>query len=222
MAAIGVLAALQARHRTGRGQHVDISMQDAQVSLLSYMATMHLLSGIVPGPMGNDHFVHVPYGTFRASDGWIIIAIITDAFWIALLDVTGLDALDTDEHREQPGRLKNRARIEAALAERIASETQEYWLERMRAARIPCAPVNDLAQALSDPQVLAREMVVDVPLPNGETARMPGNPIKLSGVPGGPFRAPPRLGEHTDDVLRTLLGKSNHELDELRQTGAIG
>ncbi len=222
MAAIGVLAALQARHTTGRGQHVDISMQDAQVSLLNYMATMHLLSGEVPGPLGNDHFVHVPYGTFRASDGWIIVAVITDEFWRNLVHAIGLPELDTEEHRRQPGRLANRAAIEAALSARFAGDTQARWLELLRGARVPCAPVNDLGQALTDPHVLAREMVVEVPLPGGGTVRQPGHPVKLSATPTTRFSTPPRLGEHTDEILRALLGKRDDELAALRGRGVIG
>jgi crotonobetainyl-CoA:carnitine CoA-transferase CaiB-like acyl-CoA transferase len=221
MAAIGVLAALQARSTTGRGQHVDISMQDAQVSLLNYMATMYFLSGHVPGPMANDHFVHVPYGTFQASDGWLIIAVITDDFWVNLVHAIGLPALDTEAHRKQPGRLANRVAIEAALAERFATDTQAAWLEKLRAARVPSAPVNDLAQALNDPHVIAREMVVEVPLPSGGTVRQPGNPVKLSGTPGRTFTAPPRLGEHTEAVLTRLLGKSRDELTALRTRGVL-
>jgi crotonobetainyl-CoA:carnitine CoA-transferase CaiB-like acyl-CoA transferase len=221
MAALGVLAALQARHRTGRGQHVDISMQDAQVSLLNYMATMHLLSGEVPKPLGNDHFVHVPYGTFRARDGWIIVAVITDEFWHNLVHAVGLDELDTDAHRRQPGRLANRAAIEAALAARFATDTQAHWLEVLRGARVPCAPVNDLAQVLSDPHLWVREMVVDVPLPDGSTVRQPGNPVKLSATPARTFTTPPRVGEHTDEVLRALGGRSEEELVGLRKRGVI-
>jgi crotonobetainyl-CoA:carnitine CoA-transferase CaiB-like acyl-CoA transferase len=111
MATIGVLAALNARHLTGRGQHVDISMLDAQISLLNYMATMHFLSGIIPDKLGNGHFVHVPYDSFTCSDGYIIIAIIADNFWEALLTVIPAADLNTEEHKYQPGRLKNKELI---------------------------------------------------------------------------------------------------------------
>ena len=104
MGVIGVLAALQARHTTGRGQHVDISMLDAQVSLLNYMATMYFLSGDIPDKLGNGHFVHVPYDTFQCSDGFIIIAVLTDNFWTALMEVVDARERHTEQHQRQPGR----------------------------------------------------------------------------------------------------------------------
>lgn len=221
MAAIGVLAALQARNSTGRGQHVDISMLDAQISLLNYMATMHFLSGIIPDKLGNGHFVHVPYDTFQCSDGYIIIAIIADNFWEALLTVIPADDLNTEEHKFQPGRLKNKQLINARLNEILGGNTQAYWLERLQSARIPCAPVNNLAQALQDPQVLARNMIIEVAHPLGGTAKMPGNPIKLSDTHEDTFSPPPTVGQHNQEVLKTLLGKTDAELAELKAEGVI-
>jgi crotonobetainyl-CoA:carnitine CoA-transferase CaiB-like acyl-CoA transferase len=222
MGIIGVLAALQARHRTGRGQHVDISMQDAQVSMLNYMATMYGLSGQAPGPEGNSHFVHVPYGTFPVKDGWIIIAVIFDGFWKPLMEITGLTELDTPENEVRAGRWKNRELIVRKLGERLRQEGREHWLPRLRAARIPCAPVNNIAQTVVDAQVLARKMIVDVELSQGGTVRMPGNPIKLSETHEEVFTSPPALGEHTASVLTELLGKSQSEIDEWMASGVIG
>jgi crotonobetainyl-CoA:carnitine CoA-transferase CaiB-like acyl-CoA transferase len=222
MGAIGVLAALQARQTTGRGQHVDISMQDAQISLLNYMATMFFLSGELPGALGNGHFVHVPYGTFPTADGHMIIAIIVDSFWKSLCQVLELPELDTEENERQPGRWKNQHHINAVLAERLKTKPKAHWIEAMRKARIPCAPVNNVREALSDPHVLARKMVVDVVHPNGTAVRQPGNPIKLSHTHEDTFTSPPLLGQHTDDVLRGLLGKSREEIADLRTKGVIG
>ncbi len=176
MAAIGILSALVARGQTGRGQHVDISMLDAQISMLNYMATMHFLSGEIPGKLGNGHFVHVPYNTFPTEDGYIILAVITDNFWTNLMALVDAPDLDTEENRDQPGRWKNQILINRRLSEIFCGNTQAYWVEQLRAARIPCAPVNNLAQALSDPQVLARQMVVDVAHPEGGSVRMPATP----------------------------------------------
>ena len=222
MATIGALAALQARHRTGRGQHVDISMQDVQVSLLNYMATMTLMSGKPPPAVGNGHFVHVPYNSFRAADGFLIVAVITDASWLALLGALELPELDTPDRRRQPGRLRDRDAIEAALTARLRTRPRADWLARLRAREVPCAPVHSVAEALADPQILARHMVVDVPLPGGGATRQPGNPIKLGETHEDRFTAPPRLGEHTDAVLTDLAGLGADELVRLRALRVIG
>jgi len=220
MASIGVLSALNARHLTGRGQHVDISMLDAQISLLNYMATMHFLSGIVPDKLGNGHFVHVPYDTFTCSDGYIIIAIIADNFWVELLKVIPADDLDTEEHQYQPGRLKNKELINARLNEIFSTGTQEHWLEILRSVRIPCAPVNNVQQAVNDEQVLSRNMIVEVDHPLGGSTKMPGNPIKLSDTHEDTFTPPPTVGQHNEEVFATL-GLSPADLEALQKDGVI-
>lgn len=204
MGVIGVLAALAAREQTGRGQHVDISMLDAQISLLNYMATMTNLSGSIPGQLGNAHFVHVPYDTFPVSDGYIIIAVITDNFWANLMALVNAPELDTEENKGQPGRWKNKEVINQRLSEIFQTNTQAYWIGQLSEARIPCAPVNNFAQALSEPQILARNMVVEVEHPEGGSVKMPGNPIKLSDTHEDTFTPPPLLGQHTDEVLQSL------------------
>jgi CoA:oxalate CoA-transferase len=221
MGVIGVLAALQARQITGRGQHVDISMLDAQISMLNYMATMYTLSGHIPDKLGNAHFVHVPYDTFPCADGYIILAVITDGFWETLMQVMPLPELHTDENKSQPGRWKNKDVINRRLSETFMTNTQEYWLKVLRDARIPCAPVNNIAQALADIQVQARHMVVEIQHPNGQTFKAPGNPIKLSETHEDTFSPPPLLGQHTDEVLKALLGKTDDELVALHASGVI-
>lgn len=220
--AIGVLAALAARDQTGVGQHVDISMLDVQISLLNYMATMHLMSGLVPDRIGNSHFVHVPYNTYPTRDGHIIIACIGDAFFERFLSVIDHPELRRPEYLRQPGRFADKARIDEIIGNELRGESSAYWLGRLRQARIPCGPVNDFAQALQEPQVLAREMVVEVPLRTGERVRMPGNPVKLSADPAPTFSSPPTVGEHTDTVLREWLGYDGAQLDRLRASGAVG
>lgn len=220
MGVIGVLAALQARHTTGRGQHVDISMLDAQISLLNYMATMHFLSGIIPDKLGNGHFVHVPYDAFTCSDGYIIIAIIADNFWEELLKIIPAGELNTEEHKYQPGRLKDKELINRRLNEILSTNTQAYWLEKMRGARIPCAPVYDLSQAVHDEQVLHRNMIVEVAHPLGGSAKMPGNPIKLSDTYEDTYSPPPTLGQHNEEVYASL-GMTADELKSLQAAGVI-
>jgi crotonobetainyl-CoA:carnitine CoA-transferase CaiB-like acyl-CoA transferase len=219
--AMGVLAALQARHATGAGRHVDVSMLDVQISLLTYMATMHLMSGHIPGRIGNSHFVHVPYNTFQTSDGHIIIACIGDAFYERFLTVVDQPELRRPEYLKQPARYADRVKIDAIINEELGKDTSAHWLDRLRAARIPCGPVNDFAQALSDPQILARDMVVDVPLPGGTSVPQPGIPMKFSDVPTPAFRAPPTLGRDTREVLAELLGYDGAKIDALREARTI-
>ncbi|MBK8527564.1 MAG: CoA transferase [Rubrivivax sp.] len=218
---IGVLAALTERATSGRGRHVDVSMLDVQISLLNYMATMHLMSGEVPERIGNSHFVHVPYNTYRTQTGHIIVACIGDAFFVKFRDMLGREELNGEAYLEQPARLADRERIDAIVQDEMLKGTAQHWLARLREARIPCAPVNDFAQALSDPQVLARDMVIDVPLHNGETVRMPGNPVKFSGDTAGEVTPPPKLGEHTEDVLRQTLGYDDERIAALRLDRAV-
>lgn len=218
---IGVLAAIAQREQTGRGQHVDVAMLDVQVSMLNYMATMHLLSGEIPGAIGNSHFVHVPYNSFPTADGHVIVACIGDAFFERFANFMRLPELDKPEYKQQPARFAAREAINAAISDALRKQPTAYWLEQLRAARIPCAPVNNFAQALGNAQVLARNMVVPVQLPSGSTVRLPGNPVKLSDSPEHAFSAPPSLGEHTSAVLRQLVGYSEQEIDALRSSGAI-
>lgn len=218
---IGVLAAIAERERTGRGQHVDISMLDAQVSMLNYMATMYLMSGNVPEGIGNGHFVHVPYNAFPTADGHVIVACIGDAFYERFAQFIDIEELRKPEYLAQPVRYAAKARIEALISERFRTQTTAYWVEKLEAARIPCGPVNNFAQSLGSAQVRARDMVMPVELPGGEKVEMPGNPVKLSDNPTRPFQRPPTLGEHTDAVLSKLVGYDADRIAQLRQQGAI-
>lgn len=219
--AMGVLAALAEREHSGRGQHVDISMLDVQISLLNYMATMHLMSGHVPAGIGNGHFMHVPYNSYPTADGHIIIACIGDPFFERFFEFIDLPELRKPEYRQQPVRYAAKAEIDALVGSVLRQQPTAYWLERLQAARIPCGPVNNFEQALNDVQVRARDMVVEVPLKTGETLQMPGNPIKLSAASGKAFTCPPALGEHTRSVLTDMAGYSPERLEQLRRDGAI-
>jgi CoA:oxalate CoA-transferase len=218
---MGILAALVERERSGLGQHVDISMLDCQISLLNYMATMYFLSGDDPFPIGNSHFVHVPYNTFRTSDGFIVIAVITDNFWQNLKQVVGCPEFAAEKYDTQPGRWADRDMINSRLDEILRSNTSAHWLQKLEAQRIPCAPVNRFSQALSDPQVLHRNMVVELKHPDGKSTRGPGNPIKLSRSSEESFSAAPYIGAHTDQVLRELLGYTDTAIAALKQQGAV-
>ncbi len=219
---MGILAALYEREHSGRGQHVDISMLDAQISLLNYMATMHFLSGEDPYPIGNSHFVHVPYDTFTCSDGFIVIAVITDNFWTNLKEVVSIPEFDNSDYDTQPGRWAARDMITQKLNGVLENASVAHWVDLLEAKRIPCAPVNRFSQALSDEQVLHRNMVVELKHPSGKTTKGPGNPIKLSRTSDESFSPAPLLGEHTDEVFKSLLGYDDARLEKLKLARAIG
>ncbi len=206
-AVMGILAAINARHTTGRGQHVDISMLDCQLSMMNYMATMHSMSGEIPGPLGNSHFVHVPYNTFKTKTDMIVIACVGDQFWPPLLDLLDDKELRDSRFEFAPSRLKEKAYIEERINNVLINERAGYWLEKLENARIPCARVNNVSQAMSDPQIIARNMVIDLNHPIKGKAKVPGNPIKLSDTDGDSYSPPPLLGAHNDEVLKEWLNK---------------
>ena len=220
-AVMGILAAVIERQTSGKGQDVDISMLDCQISLLNYMATMHFLSGKDPHPIGNSHFVHVPYNTYKTSDGFIVIAVITDNFWQNLKEVVHCDDFNDDTYDGQPGRLANQAFIDGKLNEIFMTNSSQYWLEQLVEKRIPCAPVNKFSQALSDEQVLHRNMVIDLKHPDGQQTKGPGNPLKFSRTNEESFTPAPTLGQHSDEVFSELLGISDEQIAELKSQGVI-
>ena len=219
---MGILAALYERERSGRGQHVDIAMVDCQISMLNYMATMHFLSGEDPYPIGNSHFVHVPYDTFRCADGFIVIAVITDNFWQNLKTVVASPSFDNPEYDTQPGRFKGRDDINRRLNDILGTNSCAHWLGKLEEQRIPCSPVNSFGQALSDAQVRHRNMVVELRHPNGGSTRGPGNPIKLSRTDEESFSPAPLLGNDTDSVMSDILGLSVVDIEALKSQGVIG
>ncbi len=221
-AVMGILAALRERDVSGEGQDVDISMLDCQISMLNYMATMHFLSGEDPTPIGNDHFVHVPYSSYRASDGFLVISVITDNFWHNLKEVVNFPGFDLEKYDTQPGRLADKDFIDGNLNKIFGTNTTQYWLKKLEEKRIPCAPVNKFSQALNDEQVLHRNMVIELKHPNGESTKGPGNPIKFSRTSEESFSPAPVLGENTDEVLTGVLKYSKADIAALKKEGVIG
>jgi crotonobetainyl-CoA:carnitine CoA-transferase CaiB-like acyl-CoA transferase len=183
---------------------------------------MYFLSGEDPYPIGNSHFVHVPYNTFHTSDGFIVIAVITDNFWQNLKQVVDCPEFDDAKYDVQPGRWEDRDMINARLNEILGTNTSDYWLQKLNEKRIPCAPVNRFSQALSDEQVLHRNMVVELRHPNGKSTRGPGNPIKLSRTGEERFTPAPTVGQNTDEVLTGILGYDEARIASLKNDGAIG
>jgi CoA:oxalate CoA-transferase len=221
-AVMGIQAALISRAKSGEGQHVDISMLDCQISLLNYMATMYTMSGIIPEPIGNSHFVHVPYNTFTTKDYPIVIAAVGDQFWPRMLSIFKHPDLQEERYAKAFERQMDKEKIETILQNELNKHGSDHWLSLLEAEKIPCARVNNFEQALADEQIKFRNMVVDVPHPNGGTVKVPGNPIKLSKNNEESFTHPPLLGEHTHEVLSELLGYSKENIHNLEENGIIG
>jgi crotonobetainyl-CoA:carnitine CoA-transferase CaiB-like acyl-CoA transferase len=217
----GILAALVSRARTGKGQKVDVSMLDVQISLLNYMATMYFLSGEVPGPIGNEHFVHVPYGSFKTKDIYIILALVGDNFWKPFVEILGVEELKDPKYDKRDGRWEDKEKIEAIVSKSLATRPGDEWLELFAKKGIPAGPISPFDRALADPQVLSRNMVVEVGHPLGGSVRQPGNPIKMSGTPGETFEHPPLLGQHTRQILEELLGYPREKVEQLEREEVI-
>ena len=214
-AVMGIQAAIINRANTGIGQHVDISMLDCQISMLNYMATMQTMSGIVPEPIGNSHFVHMPYNSFLTKDYPIVIAAVGDQFWPRLLKLFNNLELQDPKYITAYERQKDKDKLEKIIQEELIKEKSDYWLNLLEKESVPCARVNNIEQAINDEQIRHRNMLVDVPHPDGGSVKIPGNPIKLSEVTNEEFLAPPLLGEHTKEVLNEWLGYSDEHLESL-------
>ena len=176
---------------------------------------MQTLSGKDPEPIGNAHFVHVPYNTFTAQDGFIVIAVITNAFWHSLLDVVDIDCLRDPKFDDQSGRLANQEYIEQELNKKLVTQSSDHWINALNKVKVPCGPINNFSEALSDEQVLSRNMVVEVEHPDGGFVKMPGNPVKLSYTDGDSYSSPPHLGQHTKEVLKSWAGYNSSQIEDL-------
>jgi crotonobetainyl-CoA:carnitine CoA-transferase CaiB-like acyl-CoA transferase len=218
----GILAALFARERTGHGARVEISMFDAMLNLLSYMGTMWLTNGELPQPPGSGHDYTVPWQAFSARDGYVVVATREETFWRALCELLEDPGLADDPRFDtNANRVKHKEVLVPHLEAIFRRRTVADWLERLRAAGVPAAPVNHFDRAFAEPPVAEREMIVEYDHPDVGKVRLPGNPIKVSGMTGTLSNPAPRLGEHTDAILRDLLSLSPERIAELRQQGAI-
>ncbi len=220
-AAHGVQLALLARERSGRGQVVDTSLLESMIGILSWGAGMYFESGDVPGPAGQHHPLSSPYGRFRARDGYLNIAAGNEAMWRKLCSALDREAWVSDARFENGAvRIANRDALSAAIDEVLSAADVDHWVERLNAAGVPCGPVLDMAQVFSDPQVLAREMLVELPHPERGSIRTTGLPVKLSRNPGRIERRPPLHGEHTDEILAEC-GLSADEISGLRERDIV-
>lgn len=220
-AAHGIQLALLARERTGRGQVVHTSLLESMISILSWGAGMFFDSGVAPGPAGQHHPLSSPYGRFRAADGFLNIAAGNDAMWEKLAAVLERDRWLQDERFSKViGRVIHRDALTVEIEDALSGAGVDAWVERINAAGVPCGPVLDLEQVFADPQVLARQMLVELPHPQRGTIKTTGLPVKLSDTPGAIERRPPLHGEHTDEVLAEA-GLSDDEIAALRSGGVL-
>tara|TARA_E500000081_G_scaffold137283_1_gene151804 strand:- start:125 stop:1333 length:1209 start_codon:yes stop_codon:yes gene_type:complete len=218
---IGILSALYSREKTLKGQHIDLSLLDVQISLLTYMATMQTLSGIDPEPIGNAHFVHVPYNSFTTSDGFVVIAVITDEFWKSLKSVVNVDSLDDPKFDSSIDRLKNQSFIENELNKTLSTQTSDHWIEKLNKAKVPCGPINKFSDALNDEQVKHRNMIVEVEHPDGGFVKMPGNPVKMSYTNEESYSSPPHLGTNTREILKNWSKYGEDKIKDLEKENII-
>ena len=205
-AVIAILAALQARTHTGKGQHLDISLFDSQLGWLANVASNYLISGNLPKRYGNAHANIVPYQSFQASDGWFVVAVGNDRQFVKMCEVIGKSELVIDERfTTNSARVQNRDALIAILKPVFLTKTVDEWLALI-GDEFPCGPINNLEQVFSMPQVEAREMLIHIQHPTIGELPLVGSPLKFSDTPVEYKLPPPRLGEHTEEVLKELLG----------------
>jgi formyl-CoA transferase/CoA:oxalate CoA-transferase len=221
-AAHGIQLALLARAQSGRGQVVNTSLLEAMIGVMSWGAGMYFETGRAPGPAGQHHPLASPYGRFKARDGYLNIAAGNDGMWRKLASALGMSAWTGDARFDTPGkRIARRAELTAEIEQVLATADVAHWIDVLNAAGVPTGPVLDMAQVFADPQVLARQMLVELPHPQVGTYKTTGLPVKLSSTPGAIARRPPLLGEHTDEVLAAECGLSAAAIAALRERGVV-
>ena len=223
-ATISINAALRHREVTGEGQHLDISLLDTQVSLLSIQGLNYLTSGEVPGLLGNAHPNIVPYQVFPTADGNIIVAVGNDDQFKRYCEFAGVPELINDERFvTNKARVQNREALTQILNEVMRQNPSAYWLEELEKNKITCGPINNIDQVFADTQVVARDMRIEMnhPATGGEPVSLIGSPSKMSVTEVSYRHAPPMLGQHTEEVLEELLGLDAAECNRLREQGVI-
>ncbi|HEX2199210.1 MAG TPA: CaiB/BaiF CoA-transferase family protein [Burkholderiales bacterium] len=221
-ASIAICAALAHRAQTGAGQHLDLALLDSQIALLAYQNTNYLATGVPPKRIGNLHPNIVPYQPFRTSDGDVIIACGNDNLYRKFCVAAGCSELADDARFATNGkRVENRTELTRLLAEVFRRRSTREWLELLDAAGVPNGPINDLAQVFEEPQVKARGVRIELKHAAGAMVPMVASPMRFSATPLEYRQAPPLLGEHTEEVLRGLLGKSEAQIAALRAEQVI-
>ncbi len=223
-ATVGILAALEARHKSGTGQHIDISLLDSQVAWLVNQGASYLVSGETPVPLGNGHPTIVPYETFPASDKAFILAVGNDGQFSKFCSAAGAEHLSADERfAKNVDRVHNRDVLIPLLQNLTRQKSVAEWIELLEGAGVPCGPINTIPDVFADPQIQHREMKVEMPHPTSGSGTVPliGNPLKLSETPVQYNRPPPVRGADTNSVLASKLRLSDEEMAKLTEAGVI-
>ena len=220
-ATIAIQAALRYRDATGQGQHIDMALLDTQVAMLANLGANYLVTGVAPQRAGNAHQNIVPYQVFEVADGHLILAVGNDTQFVRFCAVAGRTELARDERFvRNADRVRHRELLIPMLDEVMRTRSKQQWLSTLEAAKVPCGAINNLAEVFADPQVQSREMAVPVAHPLSDSLRLVASPMKLSATPVQVRRAPPLLGQHTDEVLAEL-GLDAAERARLRQRGVV-
>lgn len=215
-ATIGILGALRHRERTGTGQHIDLSLMDSQIATLSHQAMYYLVSGENPKRFGTSAPAVVPSQMFECADGFIALVVGNDPQFRRFADVVGHPEWADDERFVSNRlRVRNRMTLVPLLEEIFRRFPKTYWLERLEAAGIASGPINEISDVFADPHVAARNMVVEVEHPLGSALKLVANPLRMSETPLNRYEPPPRLGQHTDELLSGVLGLGVSEIEEL-------
>ena len=221
-ATVAILAALRHRDATGQGQAIDMALLDTQVAMLANLGATYLATQQVPKRVGNAHQTIVPYQVFEVADGHMILAVGNDGQFERFCAVAGCPELASDERfARNAARVRHREVLVPQLAERMRQRCRADWLAALDTAKVPCGPINDLGDVFADPQVLARGMKTTVAHPYQDALELVASPMKLSATPVQTHRAPPLLGQHTDEVLAEL-GLDAEARGALRAQGVLG
>lgn len=214
---IAILAAIEHRHSSGEGQYIDMALLDVQVATIANMNMNYLCSGKVPGRQGNAHANIVPYQVFNAADGELILAVGNDTQFAKLCAVLGCPEIAGDErYAKNANRVRHRDALLPLLQQRLVTRSVAQWVDVLQPEGVPCGPVNSIAQTFANPQVIHRQMRVDLPHPLAGSVPSVANPIKFSGTPIQYGEAPPTLGQHSDQVLKEYVGLSDAEIEALK------
>jgi len=217
LACNSILAALQARHRSGRGQHVEVSLYESSLFMLANVAANYLAAGREGGRFGNGHPSIVPYTTYPTQDGMMAVAVGNDTQFAKFAQAIGRAEWATDpRYVKNKDRVENRATLDPLIAQTLKTDVADVWVSKLKAARVPCGRINSVSAALDDEHTKARRMVETVEHPTIGELKVIGIPFKMSGTPTSIRRAPPTLGQHTEDILCGELGLTRERVAELR------